>query len=158
MHAPLALQLAHRCIDHGVAGTALAPGIEAAPRARPAIAAGAVVAPRQGWVGGEHLVVEVAPAELARVGAAALARECLAQQLQRRDAAEAQVGAQPGGLVAGEVIVVGGVAGETVAQEGSHRLAPFRLAAARPLRRWQPSAKQRIERWQAADREPRWHR
>ena len=75
VHAPLAPQLAHRRVDDRVAGAPLLPGLEGAARARPAVAAGPVVAARQGRVGGKHLVVEVAPAELAHVGAAAAAAQ-----------------------------------------------------------------------------------
>src|SRR5215475_7490858 len=73
VHEALLAQLPHRRVDQRVAGEALAPGRERPPRARPAVTAVAVVAARQRGGGGEHLVVEVAPGELADEGAAAAA-------------------------------------------------------------------------------------
>src|SRR6202042_508424 len=59
--------------------------------------------------------------------AADLAR--LDRQLERADAAPADVSAEPGGAVAGAVVVAVFVAIDPVADEGVHALAGLRLAA-----------------------------
>ncbi len=156
VHEALRGQLPHRRVDQRVAGASLLPGLERPPRARPAVAARPVVAAGQGGNGGEHLVVEVAPAELAHEGRAAPALARLAHQLQRREAAEAQVGAEPRGRVAGEVVVALVVCGQPVAEEGAHQPPPLALAALRPPRRGR-AAGELAERRQPAGADPARH-
>jgi hypothetical protein len=91
---PLTRQLAHPRIDHRIAGASVAPVRECVVDVPPFVAR-PVVAP--GGVGSRHegLVVEVTPAELPdeRLGTAA-SRE-FGQDLERGDAAEVEVGADP---------------------------------------------------------------
>ena len=132
---------------------------KARSRARPAVAARAVVAARQRRDGGEHLVVEVAPAELAHEGPAAASRSRASlSQLQRRDAAEAQVGAEPGGAVAGQVVVARrrsrrGRRGGRPASACGPRVSPPAARSRRGL-----AAGQLLQRRQPAGGEPTGHR
>jgi hypothetical protein len=117
VHPALSVQLAHRGVDHGVAGAALLPGGERLvvvlplERVHPLLV-GAVGVAR---VVEEHVGIEVAPGQLADEGL----RVGLALELTRADAAEVQVGRELRGA-AGQQVVPLLVVVETVAHEGVH--------------------------------------
>ncbi len=156
VHVALGGQLAHPGVDQRVAGAAFAPGLEDSLRARPAVAARAVVAPRQGRERGQHLVVEVAPAELPHEGLAAARLARLDGELERADAAPADVGAEPGGAVARRGRRGRLRSADSVAEEGAHALAGLRLAA-RLAVRGRRAVGQLAERRQLARGEARRH-
>ena len=102
----------------------------------------------------EHVVVEVAPAELAaerlRPGSA---RQALLD-LAHRQAAEVDVGREPRGPVGSECVVIVRVAGHVPAEEARQPLARPRLAAARRLLELLLET-ERAERRESPLREPR---
>ena len=80
---------------------------------------------------GEHLAMEVAPAELACEVLARRAALAALEHGPRREAAEVQVGAEPRGRVPGEVVVVLVVVLEVTRGEAGQALAARRLAVRR---------------------------
>ena len=84
---------------------------------------------------GEQLVVEVAPAELADERLGALALERAGDHLAGRDAAEVEIGREPGGRVGGEVVRELAVAREPVVEPRLEPPPAGGLAARRQLGR-----------------------
>ena len=117
MHPTLAQELTHPGVHQREAGLPLAPALKGllgiAPLDRPAVALLELRLRVSGEVV-DHVVIEVAPAQLAakRVGARPARQPLL--HLARRDAAEVQVGRQARGLVRAELVVVVDVVGDTV--------------------------------------------
>ena len=97
VHPSLAAELAHAGVDERIPGASLGPGLEGSLGAAPADRAPVALLELRAGVAGkvqEHVMVEVARAELAakRVGSLAARQPLL--DLARREAAEVQVGGQ----------------------------------------------------------------
>ena len=136
VHPSLAPQLSHPRVDDRVAGAARAPGVERLVVVAPVVPAVGVVRPRRRGAAGQHLVVVVAPADLAdeRVdtGPAAVGPR---DDLGGRHAAQVQVGRQPRRAVAGEVVVPVVIGRDAVRQPAVQQCTPRRLAAVGQVRR-----------------------
>src|SRR6185369_11645192 len=94
VHPALLHELAHARVDEREARAALLPERQKLGVVIPSIAARAVVLARDGRECGRHLMVEVAPAELADEGLTAWPTGGPPRHLDRREAAEVQVGAE----------------------------------------------------------------
>ncbi len=81
----------------------------------------------------QHVLVEVAPAELPVEGVRALPTRQPLLDLPDRDAAEVQVGRQSRGAVLAHGVVIGGIAPDVVGQETREPLARRLLASGRRL-------------------------
>src|SRR5580658_337955 len=88
-----------------------------------------VVPPGQVGKRGCHLVEEITPGELPAEFFAARPVQGADRQFQRGNTAEPQVGAEPGGLITGQVVVVLAVAGEVMLAPEFKALASSLLAA-----------------------------
>jgi len=133
VHPPFALELAHPRVDERVASSTLAPGLECGRVVQPIVTPRLKVVVRQPRVGREKLGVEVAPRKLAderlRRGIAAQARH----ELERRDATEMEVRAEPGGLVRGDEVIPLAVVLRTRGKPALGARSALRLPALRQL-------------------------
>ena len=108
VHPALARELPHAGVDDREAGAPSFQAARAAGSSRQPRPRGRKSRARRLGARGEQLRVEVAPAELPHERLRALAAPRALDQLERREAAEVQVRAEPRRAVGGEVVVAAG--------------------------------------------------
>jgi hypothetical protein len=116
VHEALGAELAHTGVHDGDAGAALLPGRQGGLVVVPPGRAGTVVPPGHVREHGRDLVEEVAPGELPAELLATRLVLGRPGQRQRGDGAETQVGTEPGGAVAGQIVVLLPVLRQPVAE------------------------------------------
>ena len=135
VHPAFLLELAHPGVDDRIPGASGLPRGEIGLAPSPSLAARPVILRAQSREGGEHLVVEVAPADLAHERFSALPALEPFDELQRGDAAEVQGGADPRRGVGHQVVVQVAVAVQPRSRPATQVLPGIRLTAGGPVGR-----------------------
>ncbi len=135
VHPALARELPHAGVDDRHAGATLPPRCQPGRIVAPAEAARAEVEARRVGALREQLRVEVAPRQLAHERLRALAATRALDHLERGEAAEVQVRAEPRCAVGCEIVVQAVVVRQTAREPRRQATPSLRLAAARHLGR-----------------------
>ena len=122
VHPALLAQLAHTGVDDRQARASFGPRGEPRLVLDPVPPSWVQVCPGDGWEAEGRLLVEVPPAHLPSEGRTTLPPRQAVHQLEGREGAEVEVGAEPRGDVAREVVALLAVVGQVGPRPDGHEL------------------------------------